>query len=293
MEEHILFARRFVEQGGPRESDDAEFGAWLAELSFLRERGELLPVELAVLRDVFGEALSPATIQGFALRKPHGYAGDFEIIDRVYQWYVSPVPYLAGWDQYMHRQPATKAVRNRKDYFHRLLDRHTEPGRPLRVLKIASGPGRSMYEWLRAHPTADVSFDCVEIDAKAVAHATELNRPHLERVRFIQKNALLFQPERRYDLVWAAGIFDYFTDKVFVRLLRRLREAVLPGGELVIGNFSTENMTQPYMELMDWLLNLRDTSRLTELARQAGAAPEQIRVGAEEEGVNLFLHVAG
>jgi hypothetical protein len=46
------------------------------------------------------------------------------------------------------------------------------------------------------------------------------------------------------------------------------------------------------MELLgDWVLNHRTARTLTELAREAGATPENITVQWEPEGVNLFLHV--
>jgi hypothetical protein len=132
-----------------------------------------------------------------------------------------------------------------------------------------------------------VVFHCVEFDSKAIVHATGLNHAHLDRVRFIQKNALLYQPEGQYDLVWAAGIFDYFTDRVFVRLLRRLLGAVAPAGKVVVGNFSEENPTGPYMELVDWLLHLRGPDTLRALARQAGAVPGRVRIGSEAESVKF------
>ncbi|MBM3881625.1 MAG: hypothetical protein FJ387_18190 [Verrucomicrobia bacterium] len=147
MEEHRNFVERLVQKGGPDENDYSDFDTWLARLHPLASDGTVSPPELTAIRSMFGAALSPATMQGFALAKPHGYAGDYEVIDRIYQQYISPDPHLANWDRYYHHQAAPQAVRNRKHYFHKLLDHHASR-QPLRVLNIASGPGRCMFEWL-------------------------------------------------------------------------------------------------------------------------------------------------
>ncbi len=292
MDSDIDFIRRLVAQGGPQDRDTSELDAWVVRTHSRVRAGELSGTDLADLRDAFGDALSPSTMQGFAFTKPHGYAGDFEVIDRIYQLYISPNPHLANWDRFYHQHAAPKAVRNRKTYFHSLLDRHFARRTPLRVLKIASGPGRSMFEWLSAHQDADVIFDCVEIDANAIEFASRLNHQFLDRITFTQTNALRYRPNGQYDLIWAAGIFDYFNDKVFVSLFRRLLPAIAPHGELVVGNFSDDNTSRAYMELVgNWMLNHRTPSDLTALAEQCGVQRDRITIGSESEGVNLFLHV--
>ena len=245
------------------------------------------------LRLAFGTALTAATMQGFAFCKPHGYGGDYEIIDNMYRCHISPDPAFANWDQYYHWGAAAKAVRNRKTYFHQRLDRASSCRSRLRVLKIASGPGRSMFEWLSANPNAPVTFQCVEIDPDAIRYAAELNHQFLDRITFTQKNALRYRPTEQYDLIWGAGIFDYFNDKVFLSLVGRLLPALAHDGELVLGNFSDQNPTRPYMEILhDWVLYHRSADDLRSLAQQCGAKPECITVGSEPEGVNLFLHIS-
>lgn len=235
--------------------------------------------------------MTPLTLQGFAVNKPHGYAGDFEIIDRIYRCHVSDDPALANWDHFFHRQAAPQAVRNRKTYFHRLLDHHDATGSP-HILKIGVGPGRSMFEWLSEHPSSKATFDCVEIDPNAVRYATELNRPFLDRIQFFRKNCLKFQATKQYQLIWAAGIFDYFDDATFLQMSQRLLTAVASGGELVIGNFANTNPCRPYMEFGGaWFLHHRSADQLVALATQCGVARERIAIGCETLGVNLFLHI--
>ncbi len=287
----IDYLRRLVAQGGPCEEDDSELCAWMARCRAFDVVGQLSELDKAELIKAFGDAMFQLTMQGFALNRPHGYSGDFEIIDRIYRHHVSPDPALANWDRFFHRQAAPKAVRNRRIYFHRLLDHHASAGSP-RILKVGVGPGRSMFEWLSKNPSSKAVFDCVEIDPNAVLYATELNRPFLDRIQFIRKNCLKWQPTQQYEFIWAAGIFDYFDDATFKQMLQRLLDALAPGGELVVGNFSSINPCRPYMEFGSaWLLHHRSADQLVSLAMQCGIPRERIAIGCEPLGVNLFLHV--
>lgn len=289
LSDDLDFIRRLVAQGGPQADDAPRFTAWLTRLDERRREGLLDDGALSAIRDAFGSALSSVTLQGFAWCKPHGYAGDYEIIDRIYTGYLAAAPHT-NWDRYWQSQPAALAVRNRKAYFHRLLSALAERG-PASVLKLASGPGRSMYEWLQANPNAALNIECIDIDPKAIDYARQLNARHADKLRFHCMNALQFRAERQYQLIWSAGLFDYFSDAIFVRLLRRLLSALAPGGELVVGNFAPSNPNRAYMALMSWDLIHRSADALRRLALRAGARADEIHVGQEEAGVNLFLHV--
>ena len=161
----------------------------------------------------------------------------------------------------------------------------------LRVLNLASGPGRDMQRILDRKPPRAVHFDCVEQDLNAIQYAREIYHHHLEKVTFIHKNVLRFSSPNKYDLVWSAGIFDYFDDKVFVRMLKRMTGLISSCGEIVIGNFSPVNPSRAYMEIFEWRLQHRSPQKLRTLAKAAGFGDKYIRVDQEDTGVNLFLHV--
>ena len=287
------FVLKLVEQGGPSEPDYPLLDACTREVQTLAAQGVFSPADIAKFREAFGDALSLATLQGFTFLKPHGYAGDYEIIDLIYRQHISSDSRYANWDRYYHYLTASRAVRNRKSYFHGLLDCHYSRKQPLHVLKIASGPGRSMYEWLSKHPDADIQFDCIDIDPAAIAYATDLNHAFLDRITISQKNVMKFRTQKRYDLIWAAGIFDYFNDAAFRYLLKRLLPALESDGEIVIGNFSTDNPSRPGMEMVgDWYLQHRTRDILFSLAKECGIHGADVEIGSEPEGINLFMHVA-
>jgi extracellular factor (EF) 3-hydroxypalmitic acid methyl ester biosynthesis protein len=275
--------RGLVARGGPTPSDDAGLEALLRDAFG----------GLHHLRRAFGEALSMQTLQGFALHKPHGYAGDYEIIDHIYRGHTTADPHLSNWDRFFQDCGAARAVRNRKAYFHALLrSALASAAGTLRVLNVASGPGRDVWEFFSGGP-ADVIFDCVERDPDAIAYAHGLCSAYAGRIRFNEASVLTFRAEPGYGLVWSAGLFDYFDDRIFRRVLTRLLPAVAPGGELVIGNFSVANPSAPYMHLLDWDLRYRSADDLRALARQCGVPNGRIRIGHEPLGINLFLHITG
>ncbi|HUE70181.1 MAG TPA: class I SAM-dependent methyltransferase [Pirellulaceae bacterium] len=201
---------------------------------------------------------------------------------------MTDASHLRAWDVYYHQQPATKAVRNRKAYFHSLLDQHNRVRERLRVLNLASGPGRCMFEWLKANPNAECLFECVEIDEKAIVYATDLNQIFAKRISFHHSNILHWRPLNeieRYDVIWASGIFDYFSDRIFRSLLGRLLRYLHTEGELIIGNFSRDNPSRPYMEIIgDWALFHRSENELLQLAMDCGIDSKKLFIGREPEG---------
>lgn len=292
---HRAYLRRLAEQGGPRAWEHGEFDRWLAEVWQAVADGELdRETVRAWWRDVGEAVTTPATVQGFVCCRPHGYAGDFEVIDRIYTSATTPVPTLRRWDEYFHAQPAARAVRNRARYFRDWLEtvEAANPGRRLRLLNVGSGPCRDVFEYLTHHPDSRMVFHCVDQDTRAIAHAARLCAPFGKRVIFHQANALRFVPDEPMDAVWSAGLFDYLNDRLFVRLLRRLLGLLEAGGEVVIGNFSPANPTQAYMELLGaWVLNHRSEGELLVLAAEAGVPRLQSQVRSEPEKVNMFLHL--
>lgn len=284
----------FIERGGPRPQEYAALNRAIRQLGDEVRAGT---IPAASLRQAMKQAALDhfqGTMQAASILKKHGYSGDFEIIDDIYQMRIAEEPNLRRWDLYFHAQAAPCAVRNRKAYFHHLLktvsDRHSS--RVPRVLNIASGPARDLREWFDAHPDSPIQFDCIELDAKAIAHAKALCAPYLDRIRIHHQNALRFVPSEKYDLIWSAGLFDYLTDRLFTRLLRSLMPFANKDGEVVIGNFSEFNSSRDYMELFgDWYLEHRSEERLRTIAEKAGAPARQTEVHWEPQGVNYFMHV--
>jgi len=75
------------------------------------------------------------TIVGHMFHKPHGYAGDFELIDRIYCQRNSTDKNLYKWDKFFHTLEGAEAVRNRTGYFKDLVNEIHK--RDMKVMQIS------------------------------------------------------------------------------------------------------------------------------------------------------------
>lgn len=287
--------KKLVRQGGPDVRDYQHVDNLMIRLSNQFRSGLLTGDELTSIRTEFGATLSNRTMQGFMLNKPHGYAGDFEIIERMYTWYISPDQPYTKWDLFLQNHAACRAVRNRKTYFKEVvrtyMKRHNRT--EIRLLNLASGPCTELAEFIAENPDYRIIADCVDLDSNAIAYAKPKFASHTGDVRFIQKNVFRFMPDRQYDIIWSAGLFDYFNDRQFVQLISRFAQYLTAEGELIVGNFADNHPSKPYMDLVAWSLNYRNTDQLLQLGRKAVGDAHPVRVGQEPEKVNLFLHIGG
>ncbi len=255
---------------------------------------QIKPEQIDDYREAMKPMLHPATNIGFAFNKPFGYSGDFFIIEKMYQNYVSPDPKWKKWDLFFHRLPATIAVVNRKKIAVELLHCLNENagGQARNVLILGSGPVTEVYEYLCSTSENRLYFDLIDMDSRAIAYATDKNRDFLEYLSFHNRNVIRYVPDKQYDLIWSAGLFDYFKDKHFVYLLKHYYAFLAGGGQMVIGNFSNNSPSRKIMEVLaDWFLYHRSAEELLAFARQAGIPESFSDVISEPLGVNLFLRI--
>jgi SAM-dependent methyltransferase len=282
--ENQNFLNALVEKGGPEPDEYKEFTAIVNNLE---------DPELEYFRDVIRKSLDKNTLIGHGYVKPYGYPGDFFLIHNIYQVYVNPDRKYSNWDSFFQEQAGAHAVRNRKDYFlKRCQEIEKADGEEKRVLILGSGPATDVNEYLRNNPNSRIKFDLVDFDQNAIDFAREQNESFKESINYIKINVLRFKPFHWYDLIWSAGLFDYFKDKHFVYMINKYYKYLTEGGEFIIGNFSHSNPTRRLMEVLsDWYLVHRSKSDLVRMALEAEAKEAQIEVDMEELGVNLFLRI--
>ena len=231
------------------------------------------------------------TVFGHAFEKPFGYAGDYLLIEKLYQKYVSKDNSFTKWDEFFHSHCATEAVRNRKTFFINKMDSiNKNPKVQLRVLILGSGPATDVYEYLNISKASNVIFDLLDIDQRAIEYAAAKNKIFKNNLNFIKSNVLRLKKKKTYDMVWSAGLFDYLNDRQFSYLIKRFYENLKDEGQMIIGNFSDKNPTKKVMEIMtEWYLNHRSHQHLTQLAINAGINDFNCIVEEEPLGINLFL----
>lgn len=282
-----------VDRGGPEVKDYADLAVGIETLhgaEFTLENG--LSKRTSPRREVddfFARNArtfcTTGSFQGFVRCRPHGYAGDFELIERIYNKSMSGFPDIARWDAFCLLNASTEAVRNRSAVFQALV-KEVEPED---LLSVACGPALDVAAALTAGSSI-TRATLLDNDPNALRRAAvNLGGANLD-LSYREGNALRCRPDRPHGLIWCSGLFDYLSDRASVLLLRRLFEALKPGGVLAIGNFAEGQASRAYMETVGhWLLVHRTEDDIRALAAAAGIPPGRAEVRADETGVNLFL----
>ncbi|HEX2920824.1 MAG TPA: class I SAM-dependent methyltransferase [Bacteroidales bacterium] len=281
--EDYAFLEELVQRGGPKESEYEKFTSIVDNLE---------PSEITRFREDVNPVLNENTLIGHAYVKPYGYPGDFLLIDYIYNFKVNEDERYRNWDLFFQNQAGANAVRNRKDYFVRYCSEISKSRNNPKVLILGSGPGSDVYEFFSTYPNANISFDLIDFDQAAIEFSKERNKVFNDKISYYRINALRYNSLKLYDLIWSAGLFDYFKDKHFNFLVRKYYHCLTEDGEMIISNFSTRNPTKKLMEhLSDWYLNLRTESDLYRIASEANIDKELVSIDKEPLGVNLFLRI--
>lgn len=246
------------------------------------------------IRELIAPLLNKNTLIGFSFTKPFGYSGDFFIIEKLYQYYTSPEERYRKWDEFLLSSGAVVAVRNRKTLAIGIFEQLNERAMGMRqdVMILGSGPVTETYEFFEKNPDSSLNFEMIDLDKRAIAYAKNKNRKYLDRMTFHNANVVRYEPEKKFDLIWSAGLFDYFKDKHFVFLIKKYFQYLNENGEMIIGNFNIESSSRKSMEILcDWFLYHRSVDELKRFAIQAGIDESKIDVIMEPAGINLFLKI--
>jgi extracellular factor (EF) 3-hydroxypalmitic acid methyl ester biosynthesis protein len=263
-----------------------------------------LPLCVAFFREQLKDLIYQSPFAHRSVAKPLGYAGDFEMMNIIYRnEYVGDSLFGKCLHAYWLNHSEAKAVRNRSRYLYGVLLHliRMAAGAPMKIGSIACGPAREVQMIVESSDQQglDLSgceFHLVDQDIKALKHAHEklweiakvANSP--VKLKFINKSIKNViargLEERDFDLLYSAGLFDYFSDPVAQLAAKALFEHLTPGGRLIIGNFDESAPNQFGMRLaLDWSLINRSREDLRRLFGNLGG---DLSIEQEPEGVNLF-----
>lgn len=239
-----------------------------------------------------------------AYLKPRGYPGDYLAIETIYrnQPAGDDLVGLILDDCYLH-SVACQSVRNRLDslatwLLTETLQRRESTTAAVRLLSLGSGPARELAI-LSADPAfaQSVAVTCVDLDPCALDYAAGLvDGSPLVRVSFVCENVLRFatgpnRPALPFDIIYAAGLFDYLNARRSARLIDDLHGLLAPGGKLLIGNFSLETPPDERSMLdwlFDWPLIYRDEAMFREIFASTPFGASSLRFAYEPLRANLF-----
>jgi extracellular factor (EF) 3-hydroxypalmitic acid methyl ester biosynthesis protein len=165
------------------------------------------------------------------------------------------------------------------------------------VTSLACGPARELFDLFQRQPDVAVEATCVDIDAEAleaVAQSAEAMQV-TQTIHYIRGNLLRMANSNRTPLpskqwlMYSLGLMDYLQSSSVVSILNWIYEWLLPGGEVIIGNFGTANPNRAFMDYVgEWVLIHRDPDELRELFRQSKFANSRVEVDQDATGIQLF-----
>jgi extracellular factor (EF) 3-hydroxypalmitic acid methyl ester biosynthesis protein len=244
-----------------------------------------------------------------AYAKPRGYPGDYMVMNYIYDG--KPVG-DHSYAQLVHALAVKigQFVVRRKDFVRAEIETliaAVEPRAALRVASLGCGPAREIVEVLAQDNrfAGSLAFSLIDQDEEAlrcagrgIADAVAKRRTGprviveprkvsvLRLLRDVSPADLFGQP----DLIYSAGLFDYFSDRTCRMLTRRLYAALPPGGALLLGNMKAgTDMAWPLEFIADWSLTYRSAERVLSWAEGLDGADIQLRT--EATGYDYMLRV--
>ncbi len=244
-----------------------------------------------------------------AFSKPLGYAGDFIMVQMMLSEPLighNTFAKLLNASALRHEAPA--AHRNRIELLHEALRRETrralaESG-SAKILNLGCGPA----EEVRRFVDEDSESSCTEF------RLVDFNTETLD---YVKANLLPFAKQRRpemiiqteqrsvheiiqqsveqkrgdtpeYDMVYCAGLFDYFRDTTCGFLIELFYSWIKPGGVVLVTNVSPTHSSIAIMQyVLEWSLDLRDAAHMAKLVPDLG----QQQTYVDRTGVNVFLEI--
>jgi len=239
-----------------------------------------------------------------AYTKPKGYAGDFMMMEMLYQNTPDGDGKLGIIiDHWCLSTSSAQAVRNRKKLLSgKIKDicdhkQETQKG-SIRIMNLACGPNRELFDFLyQCDYSERIDATCVDIDSQALHYIDQQINvfSHQAVIRLMNENLIKWALGKIdhdfgfHDIIYSAGLTDYLNDDLFTAFVNRCYLQLKDNGYLIIGNFAPYNPDRLFMDhILDWRLIYRTSDELKHLFQQT-AFCDNVSVFSEPEQVNLFV----
>jgi extracellular factor (EF) 3-hydroxypalmitic acid methyl ester biosynthesis protein len=242
-----------------------------------------------------------------AYAKPRGYPGDYLVMDHIYRGAPEGDTRFGRMAHALGVQIGQFVVQ-RKNFVARAIRGtllQSEGGAAPRIASLGCGPAREVVEVLESGALRGraTRFVLVDQDAEALrlagerigvaqvaredARGADVELRHQSVLRLLREQdpyQLLGSP----DLIYSAGLFDYFSDRTCRVLTQRLYAALRPGGLLLLGNMkAATDMIWPLELIADWSLRYRSAEAVLDWAE--GLPGAQISLSTESTGYDYLL----
>jgi len=265
------------------------------------------PEVIKTAQAYFREKTNPILSKSYFINRcrtwPRGQQGDFETLELAYK--NSPFSDGIGYylDKYLLGTDLGIGVRERIEKLRDLLQEELK-SRPIpKVLDVACGSCREVFELMPEIKSSEARYTCVDIDPEALNFARDrFSSAGLltDNVELITFNALrMFDYETaimefgKQDIIYSVGYFDYLPDDFLEKMLKTLYKMLKPGGKLIT-SFKDANRYRPqiYHWLVDWDGFLQRTEVDFDRLFRRAEVPESALSMTRLESGNIIFYTA-
>ncbi|PZM08764.1 methyltransferase [Rhizobium tubonense] len=211
----------------------------------------------------------------WSFEKPRGYSGDAHLLDFIYgharvsEAIERASPRGRALYDYTREAPSSVAVRERRD----LLTRHIDEiaigrGPDTEILTIAAGHLREAERSTALQSRMIKRWVALDQDPESIGSiAKDFAGTCVEAIDGSVRGLLTGRHSLgQFDFIYAAGLYDYLSFGVAVKLTERCLQMLKPGGVFLFANFSNDVAVDGYMEtFMNWALLLRSESDMWDI----------------------------
>jgi extracellular factor (EF) 3-hydroxypalmitic acid methyl ester biosynthesis protein len=245
--------------------------------------------------------------------KPLGYAGDYEMVNMIVRDpYEGASLYAKVVNLWFLSQWPARAHRNRIQYLKELLTqealRGAREGRAIRVLNLGCGPAQEVQEFIASNSLCEqTQFTLLDFNEETIRHTTgvleeckrrygrrtslQIQKQSVQRILKERSKLVVEGPEKKYDLIYCAGLFDYLPDRTCRQLMNVFYDWLAPGGLVAATNVDDCKPFRHMLEfVLDWHLIYRSERKGLALAPDR-VSPEAVSLRRDPTAVNLFIEV--
>ncbi len=244
------------------------------------------------------------------LKKPLGYAGDYEMMNMLYaNDYDGPTLFAKYVNKFACQVRPAQTSRNRVGYLTEKIQRVADEvigkkGRKAKIMTIGCGPAIEFQRFVELDDNSNnTEVTLVDFEKEALSHAKDkimdLKVKHKRDLEIHPRFSSILQMIKDYkrgkkvfekqDLIYCSGLFEYLSPSTCKLLIKFLYQTLNKTGQIIVGNFDEINNYRYFMDYCgEWYLIYRNEKSMLDLASEVKDA-KSIYVEKEETKLNDFL----
>lgn len=248
--------------------------------------------------------ISKSYFVGRGLLKPHGFPGDFVIVESMYDGNTKSMGIGYIYDVIFLNTQLCQGLRNRKDHMKQILANYLklQKNKDISLINIGCGGSRELRELDFPNQGNGLTISIMDFDKKALEFSqTKLNERQLQ-ANFIPLNVDVgslitdkgikkagLQPS---ELIYSIGLFDYLPDRVLSLIVKNLYALLKENGFLIFAH-KDHTVYNPIIAdwFCDWKYYPRTEHNFDDIFAKININKKNISLSKEKDGYIYFFEI--